>query len=79
MPSLLFTASGQRIFLKNIPGVGTLRTRFPVMPVYGEFSSVWKEVDALKEIVTRMSSRRSYLFQKPVFQADLQGSKSFIL
>ncbi len=44
-------ASGVRIFLPNIPGVGILRTRYPIMPVHGEGSAVWKELNALKEIV----------------------------
>ena len=44
-------ASGHRIFLPEIPGVGMLRQRYPIMPVYGEGSSAWKELEALKDIV----------------------------
>eukprot|EP00794_Sanderia_malayensis_P005384 gene5384-6057_t len=44
-------ASGVRVFLPNIPGVGVMRTRYPIMPVHGEGSPVWKELNALKEIV----------------------------
>ena len=44
-------ASGTRVFLPNIPGVGTLRTRYPIVPVHGEGSAVWKELEALKDIV----------------------------
>lgn len=44
-------ASGVRVFLPNIPGVGVLRTRYPIMPVHGEGGAVWKELNALKEIV----------------------------
>ena len=43
--------SGHRITFPEIPGVGILRQRFPIMPVYGEGSSVWKEVEALKDVV----------------------------
>ena len=43
--------SGHRMILPNIPGVGSLRQRFPIMPIFGEGSSVWKELEALKDIV----------------------------
>ncbi|KAK2171221.1 hypothetical protein NP493_1090g00063 [Ridgeia piscesae] len=45
------TASGTRTFLPFIPNVGSMRTRFPIMPVHGEGSGVWKELEALKDIV----------------------------
>ncbi|CAH1800447.1 unnamed protein product [Owenia fusiformis] len=44
-------ASGMRIFFPNIPGVGTLRQRWPIMPVHGEGSAVWKELEAIKDIL----------------------------
>lgn len=44
-------ASGIYIFLPNIKGVGILRQRYPIFPVHGEGSSVWKELNALREIV----------------------------
>jgi len=44
-------ASGTRIYLRNIPNVGTLRTRYPIMPVHAEGSPIWKELDALKDVV----------------------------
>ena len=44
-------ASGTRIFLPFIPGVGSMRTRYPIVPVHGEGSGVWKELEALKDIV----------------------------
>ncbi|KAI0216103.1 hypothetical protein LSAT2_031841 [Lamellibrachia satsuma] len=44
-------ASGTRIFLPYITGVGSMRTRYPIIPVHGEGSSVWREVEALKDIV----------------------------
>ena len=48
-------ASGHRIFLPEIPGVGVLRQRYPIMPVYGEGGSAWKELEALKDIVLEPS------------------------
>ena len=47
----LARASGVRNFLPEIPGVGMLRTRFPIMPVHGEGDTVWKELAALKDTV----------------------------
>ena len=44
-------ASGTRVFMPYIPGVGSLRTRYPIMPVHGEGSAVWKELEALKDII----------------------------
>ncbi len=51
-------ASGVRTFLPNIPGVGVLRQRYPIMPVYGEGGAVWKELEALKDIVLFPSKYR---------------------
>ena len=55
-------ASGVRIFLPNIPGVGILRTRYPIMPVHGEGGSVWKELNALKEIVMNPKAHERMLW-----------------
>lgn len=44
-------ASGTRIHLPTIPELGTLRQRYPIMPVYGEGGAVWRELEALKDIV----------------------------
>lgn len=41
-------ASGTRIFFPNIPGVGVLRQRYPILPVAGEGTQVWKELEATK-------------------------------
>ena len=48
-------ATGHRIFLPNIPGCGELRTRYPIMPIHGEGSTVWKELAALTDIVMNPS------------------------
>lgn len=57
-------ASGTRIFIPNIPGIGPMRTRYPIMPVHGEGGAVWKELDALKDI---MMNQQTYIhmFEKP--------------
>ncbi|CAL1547339.1 unnamed protein product [Lymnaea stagnalis] len=58
------SASGIRIFLPNIPGVGVLRTRYPITPIHGESSGVWKELNALKDIVMKLSSNEKFLVEK---------------
>ena len=44
-------ASGHRNFIPSIPGVGEIRQRYPVMPIHGEGQTVFKELQALKDIV----------------------------
>ena len=44
-------ASGHRMFLPSIPGIGEIRQRYPVMPIHGEGQTVFKELQALKDIV----------------------------
>ena len=46
----LMKSSGFRTILPNIAGVGTLRTRYPLMPVYAEGSPIWKELEALRDL-----------------------------
>ncbi|XP_059157537.1 uncharacterized protein LOC131941931 [Physella acuta] len=58
------SASGVRIFLPKIQGIGSLRTRYPVAPVHGESSSVWKELNALKKVVMQMYTNEKYLTEK---------------
>ena len=48
------TASGHYITLPEIPGIGRIRQRYPIMPVHGFGSSVWKELEAFKDY-TKMS------------------------
>ena len=55
-------SSGVRIFLPNIPGIGVLRTRYPIMPVHGEGGSVWKELNAIKEIVMNPAAHKKLLW-----------------
>ena len=43
-------ASGVHIMLPYIDGIGVLRQRYPIFPVHGEGSAVWKELSALRDI-----------------------------
>ena len=53
-------SSGTRVMLPNIPEVGIIRQRYPVMPIHGEGSSVWKELNALRDFVM-FSKQTKYL------------------
>ncbi|XP_059157590.1 uncharacterized protein LOC131941971 [Physella acuta] len=59
------TASGIRMILPNISGVGKLRTVYPIVPVHYESSSVGKEMSALKTVVMQMYSYSNLLLQHP--------------
>lgn len=41
------TASGIRIMLDTIPGVGRIRTRYPIFPLAESHTAAWKEIKAL--------------------------------
>ena len=56
-------ASGTRIFLPYIQGIGSLRTRYPIMPVHGEGGAVWKELEALKDIMLE-PNRFAHMFRE---------------
>nr|KAG5705263.1 hypothetical protein BaRGS_010714 [Batillaria attramentaria] len=56
----IMAASGIRILLPNIPDVGVLRQRFPIMPVYAEGSPIWKELEALRDVVLDMQQYINY-------------------
>jgi len=43
-------ASGISIHTPDIPGVGKVRLRYPIVPLHQEGSALWKEFDALKDI-----------------------------
>ncbi|XP_059157577.1 uncharacterized protein LOC131941959 [Physella acuta] len=58
------SASGVRIFLPKIRGLREMRTRYPIAPVHGESSPVWKELNALKDIVMQMYTNEKYLTEK---------------
>ena len=58
-------ASGTRIFLPSINEVGVLRQRYPIMPVHGEGSSVWKELEATKDLLMN-SKTYGYMYREPL-------------
>lgn len=49
------TSSGIRALLPNIPGIGIIRQRYPIMPLHNEGNGIWKELDSLKDIVLEHS------------------------
>ena len=59
-------ASGIRIFFPLINGVGVLRQRYPIMPVHGEGSAVWKELEAMKDLLMK-SQTYFYMYREPLW------------
>ncbi|XP_046546481.1 uncharacterized protein LOC124256538 isoform X2 [Haliotis rubra] len=59
-------ASGMRTILPEIPGIGSVRTRYPILPVHGEGLSVWKELDALKDITMKIQANAAAFEKNPV-------------
>ena len=43
---------------------------YPVMPVHGEGSAVWKELESLKDIVMNLPTHSELLRQKPVLSGS---------
>ena len=61
--------TGTRIFLPEIPGVGIIRRRYPIMPAHTEGSTTEKNLDALQ--VRKMS----HVTRKHVF-GDMRPGKT---
>ncbi|XP_076472469.1 uncharacterized protein LOC143301911 [Babylonia areolata] len=59
------SSSGTRIHLPNIPGVGEARIRWPIMAVSTEGHQVWKELEALRDVVMDMKTYLSYFPTTP--------------
>ena len=59
------TASGIRVLFPEIADVGILRQRWPILPIHGEGSAVWKELNALKDIVLNPISMAQYFSEVP--------------
>ena len=68
-------ASGVRLLLPQIPGVGVLRTRYPIMPIHGEGDIVWKEMAALRDALLEPEFH-NYMFPEshPLYQEEPQSS-----
>ena len=61
-------ASGTRIFTADIPNVGVMRMRYPIMPAHIEGNGVYKELDALKVAMMNMQTYERY-FERDPFQS----------
>ena len=57
-------ATGARITFPDIPGVGVVRQRYPIVPLHTEGNSIEKKVSALEDALMQM---QKYL---PLFQND---------
>lgn len=63
----LMASAGSRIITSEIPGVGKVRLRYPIMPLHGEGSGAWKELNALREVVMKQK-KYSHLYNDPPCQ-----------
>ena len=61
----LVRASGIRVSLPNIEGLGVLRQRYPIFSIFAQGSTIWKELEALQQIVLKPKSNANYLYEKP--------------
>ncbi|XP_052257663.1 uncharacterized protein LOC127862540 [Dreissena polymorpha] len=59
-------ASGTRIIIPEIEGVGKVRTRYPIMPFHSDGEQTRKELEALKEMVLRMGTHGSLFYETPL-------------
>lgn len=57
--------SGFQTILRDIPTVGNIRLRYPVVPTHQEGNAIYKEIDALKELVMNMAANAKYFRVKP--------------
>ena len=58
-------ATGIRVSFPPIEGVGMCRQRYPIMSVHGEGSPVWKEVEAMKDLLMK-SQTYFYMYREPL-------------
>ena len=72
----LMKSSGFRTILPNIAGVGTLRTRYPLMPVYAEGSPIWKELEALRDLIMDMDANKKFINKTPQGLSTYSASPS---
>lgn len=69
-------SSGTRIVLPEIEGVGALRQRFPISPIHGHGSPVWKNLNALKDMIMH---NESYPFMKVADSVQAENVLTFEL
>jgi len=58
-------SSGIRVETPNIAGVGKVRLRYGIMPVHGEGSNMWKELNALKDMTMHLNRYASLFEERP--------------
>jgi len=58
-------SAGTRIVTPNIEGVGMVRLRYPIVPIHGEGTGVWKELNALKDMTMHMNRYASLFEERP--------------
>ncbi|XP_033736305.1 uncharacterized protein LOC117324510 [Pecten maximus] len=71
-------SSGTRIFLPDIEGVGKVRLRYPIAPAHFEGNAVYKEIDALKQMVMHMQDYVKY-FERPPAVGQHTANQSLVL
>ncbi|XP_023932771.1 uncharacterized protein LOC106155521 [Lingula anatina] len=67
------TASGPRVFL-NIPDVGEVRLRWPIAPVHNDGNVIFKELEALKDMVMEQGKYMGLYRTSPVGDGNSTGS-----
>merc|ERR1719228_652461 len=72
-------SSGIRIVTPPIQDVGSVRLRHPIMPVHGEGSGVWKELNALKDMTMHMNRYASLFEERPGMLAGNGTDESAVL
>ena len=50
--------------LQKIPDIGRIRIRYPVMPAYYEGNAIWKEIQALKDIVLQPFTEKDKYYEE---------------
>ncbi|XP_033754144.1 uncharacterized protein LOC117337329 [Pecten maximus] len=65
--------SGFQTILRDIPTVGNIRLRYPVVPTHQEGNAIYKELDALKELVMNMAVNTKYFHNKPDAVKSIAG------
>ena len=68
-------ASGVYIMTPNIPGVGVVRQRYPIMPVHQAGSFMFKELDALKDVTLQSAVYKRFYRNKKSSNGTLEEVK----
>ncbi|XP_021358878.1 uncharacterized protein LOC110453945 [Mizuhopecten yessoensis] len=66
--------SSFQTILREIPTVGNIRLRYPVIPTHQEGNAIYKELDALKELVMNMAVNTNYFHNKPDAVHSIEGN-----